>query len=212
MYSQLFYTSKPLSDGEHTLLVTNIGDGTLWIDRVFYVSSVSSSTSSSLSRSTTPSLSPSTTPSLSPSTTLSLSPSTTSSLPPILTSRTITPTSSDTGLPGQVNSNNKPSILIPAVVGGMIGALILIIALIFGVLYYRKRAKRLAGARLSGKKNILDGKTMTQVSPHVSTSNLIRVRQIPRGLTRSIPVLPSRPLRGHILPAPMPHLIMGAPI
>jgi len=181
VYGQLFYNSPTLDDGEHTLLVTNMGSGALWIDYVVYAPSVSSSS--------------------------------------ILTSRTVTPTpsqtagvgapTSGTGLPG---SNSKSSIPIPAVVGGAVGALILIIALIFGVLYYRRRAKRVAGARLLGKENILDGKTISQMSPHVRISNPIRVSQISWRLASPSPVLSSRPLRGHILPAPMLHPVMEAPI
>lgn len=178
VYGQLFYNSPTLSDGEHTLLVTNMGSGALWIDYIVYAPSVSSSS--------------------------------------ILTSRTVTPTTpglgaptSGTGLPG---SNSKSSIPIPAVVGGAVGALILIIALIFGVLYYRRRAERVAGARLLGKENILDGKTIFQMSPHVRISNPICVSQISPRLASPSPVLSSRPLRGHILPVPMLHPVTEAPI
>jgi len=131
VYGQLFYNSPTLSDGEHTLLVTNMGSGALWIDYIVYAPSVSSSTLSS------------------PSSILTSQTSGTETLRP-----------STTSLPGLVGSRSP--IPIPAVVGGAVGALVLIIGLIFGVLYYRRRAKRVAGARLLGKENILDGKTMTQ--------------------------------------------------
>lgn len=178
VYGQLFYNSPTLDDGEHTLVVTNMGSGALWIDYVVYAPSVSSS-SKLASRTVTPT--PSQTPGITPG----------------------------TGLPG---SNSKSSIPIPAVVGCAIGALVLIVVLIFGVLYYRRRAKRVAGARLLGKENILDGKTMTQVSPHVPISNPIRFSQISRRLANPSSMLSSRPLLGHILPVPMLHPVTGAPI
>lgn len=199
-YRQLFYQSPPLDDGEHTLLITNTGTGALWIDYLLYdpPQPVSSSTSSYLSPSTPPS---STSP-----------PTTPTPQNPAINTPEPSSTSFDTGPPGQVNSNIKPSIPISAVVGAAIGALVLIVALIFGMLYYRKRARRLAGAKLLEKNSILGGKMATQVSLHVSSQILIHSLQIPRNSTRPTPVLPSCPLEVHIPPVLISLLVTGAPM
>ena len=139
VYQQLFFHSPTLTDAEHTLLVTNTGSGELWIDYLAYTPSSLASSSSSLL------------------------PSTTLSLQPTLTSHTVTPSQipnaetptpnppTASGAPGQVSSNSKSSIPAPAVAGAAIGVLVLMIVLIFGLLYYRKRAKQLAGEKLSEK-------------------------------------------------------------
>jgi hypothetical protein len=157
LYQQLFFHSPTLTDAEHTLLITNSGSGELFIDYILYTLSsppASSSTSSSLP--------PSTTLSLQPTLTSSTLTPTTSQTPNNGTSTPSPPTSSETdpgpGPPDQVNSDSKTSIPAPAVAGGAIGALVLIVILIFGLLYYRKRAKRLAGEKLLEKNNIFGGK------------------------------------------------------
>ena len=167
VYQTLFYQSPILADGEHTLLVTNLGTGTLWIDYLLYTPSVSLVQSSSLPPSIRPSLSPTltshtVTPTPSqPVDTLTQKPSSSSSTQ-----------SSDTGFASQTNPTSKSSLSVPVVAGGVIGALVAVVLLIFGMLYYRKRAKRLAGTNLLEKKDIFGGKITTQVSPHVSSSNL----------------------------------------
>ena len=175
LFQRMFFQSPTLTDGEHTLLITNLGTGELWIDYIVYTPSVSvSSSASSLPPSTPPSSS-----TLTPSSTVTVIPSKT----PVITSIASKPSptsSSDIGPPGQPNSNTsdgRSSIPVPAVVGGAIGALILIIALVFGMLYYRKRAKRLAGANLLEKKDIFGGKTTIQLLSLVSRCNLTRVRR-----------------------------------
>jgi hypothetical protein len=146
-FQQLFFQSPTLSDGEHTLLVTNLGSGALWIDYFRYTSSVTSQPAS-----------PSASSSLTSSRIVTVTPSNES----VINSPTPDPSPSGTG-PGP-NPARTP-IPIAAVVGGAIGALVLIIALIFGMLYYRKRARRLAGVQLLEKKDVLAGKTMIQLSP-----------------------------------------------
>ena len=166
MYQQLFFHSPTLTDAEHTLLVTNLGSGELWIDYILYTQSsppqhASSSTSSSLPPSTTPSLRSTPT-----SRTISLTTSQTSDLgTPTPSPPTSSETNSSTGLPDQVNSNARSSIPAPAVAGGAIGALVLIIVLVFGLLYYRRRAKRLAGEKLLEKNNIFGGRVISLSFP-----------------------------------------------
>jgi len=202
----MFFQSPPLSDGEHTLLVTNLGTGALWIDYIIYTPSAPP-TSSSLPPSTLP---------LSPTLTSSQIVSVTPSDKPVINSPTSEPSStgdnsSGTGAPSQDNSNSKSSIPAAAVAGGAIGALILIIALVFGMLYYRKRARRLAGTRSLEKEHVLGGKITTRVSLHVPNSNLMPVPQIPQSLTRLTLVLSSHPSRAHIPTAPTPLPATGAP-
>jgi len=163
VYQNLFYESPILSDGEHTLLITNMGSGALWIDYIIYTPSGAPQPVQSSS------LPPSITPLLS-STLTSRFVTSTPSKKPVNTSAHKSSSSSNnpsfgTGLPGQTNSNNKSSLPVPAVAGGAIGALIIITLLIFGMLYYRKRAKRLAGAKLLEKKSVLGGKMTTRVPP-----------------------------------------------
>lgn len=167
IYQQLFFHSPTLADAEHTLLIT-LDSGELWIDYILYTQSsppqpASSSTSSSHPPSSTPSLQTTLT-----SRTLTL---TTSQTPHIYTPTPSSPASSDTnsstGLPDQVNSNSKSSIPAPAVAGGAIGALVLIILLIFGLLYYRKRANRLAGEKLLEKDNVFGGKITIHFPSHL---------------------------------------------
>ena len=146
-FQQLFFQSPTLSDGEHTLLVTNLGSGALWIDYFRYTSSVASQPAP-----------PSASSSLTSSRIVTVTPSNES----VTNSPTPDPSPSGTG-PGP-NPARTP-IPIAAVVGGAIGALVLIIALIFGMLYYRKRARRLAGVQLLEKKDVLAGKMMIQLSP-----------------------------------------------
>ncbi|KAF9648451.1 hypothetical protein BDM02DRAFT_3168361 [Thelephora ganbajun] len=148
----MFFESSTLSNGQHTLLITNLGTGVLWIDYILYTPSVPQS----VLPSTSSSFPPSTLPTLT-SHTVTLTPSRNPIVdtPTPVPSSTSSHPSSGTGLPGQVNSNSKSSVPAPAVVGGAIGALILITVLIFGMLYYRKRAKRLAGAKLLEKKDVL---------------------------------------------------------
>ena len=147
-FKQMFYHSPTLTDGEHTLLITNLGSGEVWIDFLLFTlaSPPLSSTSSSHPPSTTllkPTLTSSTLQTLD----LSSSPSLTDD-----------GSGSSTGLSNGVSSNTRSSIPASAVAGGAIGALVLIVVLIFGLLHYRKRAKRLAGERILEKHNVLGGK------------------------------------------------------
>ena len=161
LFQNLFFHSPTLSDGEHTLVVTNLGTGALWIDYFIYTPSNPLSSSTSSLPPPTPS-----SPTLAPSSTVTPTPSRT----PVISSPSPKPSSTSssvTGLPGQANSNTsngKSSIPVPAVVGGAIGALILIIALVFGMLYYRKRAKRLADTNTLEKQDIFGGKLTTLMS------------------------------------------------
>ncbi|KAF9788224.1 hypothetical protein BJ322DRAFT_616583 [Thelephora terrestris] len=160
VYQQLFFHSPTLADAEHTLLVTNTGSGELWIDFLVYIdpSPASSSTSSSLL----------------PSTTLSLQPTFTSHTVTLTTSQAPnpdTPTPIPTGsgtttnTPDQINPSSKSSIPAPAVAGAAIGVLVLIITLIFGLLYYRKRAKQLAGEDSLEKNNAFDPPASGKAGP-----------------------------------------------
>lgn len=182
VYQHLFYQSPTLANGEHTLLITDAGSGMLWIDYLSYTPSVPPQSVSSLASS-----------SHSPSTILPLSSAFTSrvvtptpSQQPVIDTPTPKPPSTSsnaspgTGPPDQVNSTSKSSIPGPAVAGGAIGALILIITLIFGMLYYRRRAKRLAGAKLLEKKDAFSGKMTAQCLPKQTSyvsRRFLRVRQ-----------------------------------
>lgn len=174
VYRQLFFHSPTLTDVEHTLLITNMGSGQLWIDYILYTQSSPSQPASSSASSSLP---PSTTPSLQPTFTTSQTPNIDTPTPSPPTSNGI---NSSTGLPDQVNSNSKSSIPAPAVAGGAIGALVLIIVLIFGLLYYRRRAKRLAGEKLLEKNNIFGGKIKIHFPPHLK----LRLR-VPRRSPRT---------------------------
>lgn len=148
LFQQLFYQSPPLVYGTHTLLIQNSGTGVFWLDFILYTpseppQSVSSSFPSTTS--TTPALSPT----LSPSSTLSSSP-------------TLSPSPTVTG--------SKSSVV--AIAGGAAGASVVIICLVFGMLYYRRRARRHNGTDLLGKDGIFDGKTMACLP---SRANLITV-------------------------------------
>ena len=162
-YQQPFFKSPTLTDGEHTLLVTDVGTGELWIDYILYVQSApqpDSPSSSSDSSSPPPSTPPLTSPTLTPHTATTSKPNTNSPTP----EQPSNTTSPGLDVPGQTSPNThegKSSIPPSALVGGAIGALVLIIVLVFAMLYYRKRAKRLAGAKLLKKEDVLGGKMAT---------------------------------------------------
>lgn len=205
LYQQLFFKSPTLTDGEHTLVITDVGIGAFWIDYILYVPSVPQPISSST---TTPPPPTPTTPTPTPPTPTPFTSTTTTTPKPVNNTPTPKPPSTtsqtDSGPdpPGQTNSNapsGKSSIPPAAVAGGAIGALVLIIALVFAMLYYRKRARRLAGAKLLEKEGVLDGKMTAQASPRLMLKHL-HVPQTPRNLAGPNPVLSSYPLQVHITP------------